>query len=128
MSLARLSDGLVDFFNEGAVPKIDRQHLRSEQQLNNFLTLVFRHGRLLSKPRARPCRLFLHANKERAEFFPEPHQPARYGACGSGMTIIGSDKSGPRIRSRYKESGTCSNQARYYVEKIASLVLERLGA
>lgn len=35
------------------------------------------------------------------------------GCCGGGMTIIGTDRSGPRIQcSVHRESGSCSNSAR----------------
>ncbi|WP_445216208.1 recombinase family protein [Bradyrhizobium sp. Pa8] len=52
----------------------------------------------------------------------------RCGACGSGMTLDGNDRSGPRIKcSRHRESGSCSNGAKYYVEKIESLVVRRLN-
>jgi site-specific DNA recombinase len=41
--------------------------------------------------------------------------------------IIGSDRSGPRIQcSVFKESGTCENGARYYVDKIERLVIGAL--
>jgi site-specific DNA recombinase len=43
------------------------------------------------------------------------------------MSIIGSDRSGPRIQcSVFKESGTCENAARYYVDKIERLVIGAL--
>jgi site-specific DNA recombinase len=43
------------------------------------------------------------------------------------MTIIGSDRSGPRVQcSVYKESGACENGARYYIEKIERLVIDAL--
>lgn len=49
------------------------------------------------------------------------------GYCGGGMSIIGSDRSGPRIQcSVSKESGACSNSARYYVRKIEQIVIEAL--
>ena len=51
----------------------------------------------------------------------------RCGTCGSGMSLAGSDRSGPRVRcSRNRESGSCDNSSRYYIEKIESLVLARL--
>jgi Recombinase zinc beta ribbon domain len=51
----------------------------------------------------------------------------RCGCCGGGMSIIGSDRSGPRIQcSVFKESGACSNGARYYIEKIERLVIDAL--
>ncbi|WP_354125839.1 zinc ribbon domain-containing protein [Bradyrhizobium sp. RT9b] len=51
----------------------------------------------------------------------------RCGACGSGMAVLGSDRLGPRVRcSRNRESGSCNNAARYYLEKIERLVLDRL--
>ena len=49
------------------------------------------------------------------------------GCCGGGMTIIGRDRSGPRIQcSTFRESGSCTNGARYYVEKIERIVLDAL--
>ena len=51
----------------------------------------------------------------------------RCGACGGGMTIIGRDRSGPRIQcSTHKESGSCSNGARYYISKVEHLVISAL--
>ena len=50
------------------------------------------------------------------------------GACGGGMTIIGHDKSGPRVQcAAHREGKSCGNGARYYIEKIESLVLGRLA-
>jgi site-specific DNA recombinase len=49
------------------------------------------------------------------------------GCCNGGMTIIGSDRSGPRIQcSVFKESGACDNAARYYISKIEKLVVDAL--
>jgi site-specific DNA recombinase len=49
------------------------------------------------------------------------------GCCGGGMSIIGSDRSGPRIQCNvFKESGACDNSARYYVHKIERLVIGAL--
>jgi site-specific DNA recombinase len=43
------------------------------------------------------------------------------------MALTGCDRSGPRIRcSRYRESGSCDNSTKYYIDKIERLVLERL--
>jgi site-specific DNA recombinase len=43
------------------------------------------------------------------------------------MALTGSDRSGPRVRcSRYRESGSCSNGTKYYIDKIERLVLDRL--
>ncbi|WP_271605826.1 recombinase family protein [Bradyrhizobium sp. CCBAU 11434] len=51
------------------------------------------------------------------------------GACGSGMSLMGHDRSGPRVQcTRHRESGSCDNGTRYYVEKIEGLVLTRLKA
>ncbi len=51
----------------------------------------------------------------------------RCGACGSGMSLMGHDRSGPRIQcTQNRESGSCDNGVRYYIEKIESLVLSRL--
>ncbi|WP_028748009.1 recombinase family protein [Rhizobium mesoamericanum] len=49
------------------------------------------------------------------------------GACGGGLSIVGADRSGPRVVcSTHKESGSCENNGRYYVEKIERDVIERL--
>jgi site-specific DNA recombinase len=43
------------------------------------------------------------------------------------MSIIGSDRSGARIQCTvFKESGTCENATRYYIEKIERLVIGAL--
>ncbi|MCX5495423.1 recombinase family protein [Kaistia dalseonensis] len=52
----------------------------------------------------------------------------RCGACGGGMTSVGSDRVGHRVMcSTHRESGACENSARYYVEKIEAAVLRGLG-
>jgi site-specific DNA recombinase len=49
------------------------------------------------------------------------------GCCGGGMSIIGSDRSGPRVQcSVFKESATCANSSRFYIEKIERLVIGAL--
>jgi site-specific DNA recombinase len=49
------------------------------------------------------------------------------GCCDGGMTIIGSDRSGPRIQcSVHRESGACKNAARYYIERVERLVIDAL--
>jgi site-specific DNA recombinase len=49
------------------------------------------------------------------------------GCCGGGMSIVGSDRSGPRIQcSVFKESGACDNATRYYIQKIERLVIDAL--
>lgn len=51
----------------------------------------------------------------------------RCGCCDGGMSIIGSDSSGPRIQcSVFKESGACRNSSRFYIEKIEQLVVDAL--
>ncbi|MGV2147516.1 recombinase family protein, partial [Rhizobium sp. 16-544-2B] len=53
----------------------------------------------------------------------------RCGACGGGVTMVGSDRSGKRIQcSNHRESGVCKNNRRYYLERIEALVLSRLQA
>ena len=48
----------------------------------------------------------------------------RCGACGGGMSLIGVDRSGPRIQcSTSRESGSCTNKSRYYVERIEGHVV-----
>lgn len=47
--------------------------------------------------------------------------------CGGGLSIVGADRSGPRVVcSTFKESRSCTNNARYYVEKIECDVIDRL--
>lgn len=49
------------------------------------------------------------------------------GCCGGALTTTCGDRSGPRVMcSRYRESGDCTNKARYYVEKIEHGVISRL--
>jgi site-specific DNA recombinase len=49
------------------------------------------------------------------------------GCCNDGMSIVGKDRSGPRVQcSVNKESGSCENGARYYIEKIERLVVDAL--
>lgn len=49
------------------------------------------------------------------------------GCCGGSMVISGSDRSGQRIIcSTFKESGSCSNRGRYYIEKVERIVLDAL--
>ncbi|MBA4774328.1 MAG: recombinase family protein [Rhizobiales bacterium] len=51
----------------------------------------------------------------------------RCRCCGGGMAIIGSDRSGPRVMcSTHRESATCDNSARYYIERIEQKVLSTL--
>lgn len=47
--------------------------------------------------------------------------------CGGSLSIIGADRGGPRVQcTANKESGSCPNNARYYVEKIERDVMDRL--
>ncbi len=51
------------------------------------------------------------------------------GACGSGMSTSGKDKSG-RVRLRcsaHSNSGSCTNPRTYYLERVESLVLDSLA-
>lgn len=49
------------------------------------------------------------------------------GKCGGGLSIVGVDRSGPRVVcSTHKESRSCDNNARYYVEKIERRVIDTL--
>ncbi|MGO8091624.1 recombinase family protein [Rhizobium leguminosarum] len=51
----------------------------------------------------------------------------RCGACEGGMTLVGADRNGRRIQcSTHRESSTCSNSRRYYLNRIEALVLSRL--
>ena len=51
----------------------------------------------------------------------------RCAACGGGMGMIGTDRSGPRIMcSNNRESSSCHNSARYYVDRIERQVLDTL--
>lgn len=52
----------------------------------------------------------------------------RCGACGGGMAAVGSDRAGHRVMcSTHKESRSCDNAARYYVERIETTVLAGLA-
>lgn len=51
----------------------------------------------------------------------------RCGSCGGGMAVVGADRSGPRVMcSTHRESSTCDNNARYYIEKVEQKVLSTL--
>ncbi len=51
----------------------------------------------------------------------------RCRACGGSLSTIGADRSGPRVVcSIHRESGTCDNAGRYYVERIEMKVLDTL--
>lgn len=51
----------------------------------------------------------------------------RCRSCGGGLTSIGADRSGPRVVcSTHRESGTCTNAGRYYIERIELKVLDTL--
>lgn len=51
----------------------------------------------------------------------------RCGACGGGMSLVGPDKGGPRIEcSTKRESGTCDNRRRFYIDRVEEMVLDIL--
>lgn len=51
----------------------------------------------------------------------------RCGNCGGGMALIGPDRSGNRIQcSTFRESSSCTNGRRYYIERIEAQVLDTL--
>ncbi|CDZ54016.1 recombinase family protein [Neorhizobium galegae] len=51
----------------------------------------------------------------------------RCGACGGGMSLVGPDKGGARIEcSTHRESGTCDNRSRFYIDRIEEMVLDIL--
>ncbi len=51
----------------------------------------------------------------------------RCGACGGGMVIVGPDRGGNRIQcSTFRESGTCDNRRRFYIERIEEQVIDSL--
>jgi site-specific DNA recombinase len=51
----------------------------------------------------------------------------RCGACGGGMVIVGPDRGGNRIQcSTHRESGTCDNRRRFYIERIEEQVIDSL--
>ena len=51
----------------------------------------------------------------------------RCGSCGGGMSSNGSDRKGLRIQcSTYKESGSCVNGRRVYLDEVEALVLNGL--
>ncbi|MFC3692669.1 recombinase family protein [Chenggangzhangella methanolivorans] len=52
----------------------------------------------------------------------------RCSCCGGGMTLVGTDRSGPRVMcSTRRESSSCENGARYYVERLEHLVVSAIG-
>jgi DNA invertase Pin-like site-specific DNA recombinase len=53
----------------------------------------------------------------------------RCGVCGSGMSLSGTDDGRRRVRcSRAKESGSCSNRTRFYLDTIERTVIENLAS
>lgn len=51
----------------------------------------------------------------------------RCGACGGGMVSVGPDRAGMRIQcSTFRESGSCGNKRRYYLERIETQVMDSL--
>ncbi|WP_313760206.1 recombinase family protein [Rhizobium sp.] len=51
----------------------------------------------------------------------------RCGACGGGMSLVGADKGGTRIEcSTHRESNSCSNSIRFYIDRIEEMVLDIL--
>ena len=51
----------------------------------------------------------------------------RCGACGGGMSLSGPDKGGARIEcSTKRESNTCANKSRFYIDRIEEMVLDLL--
>ncbi|MGO4833633.1 recombinase family protein, partial [Rhizobiaceae sp. 2RAB30] len=68
---------------------------------------------------------------DRGAYLPRSKRPLsgllKCACCGGGMTMVGSDRSGPRIQcSTYRESRSCANGARYYIEKVERLVIDAL--
>ncbi len=50
------------------------------------------------------------------------------GCCGSGMASIGSDAKGLRLQcTAYRESGSCKNSRRVYLDDIEALAIKGLG-
>ncbi len=51
----------------------------------------------------------------------------RCGCCDGGMALVGPDRSGNRIQcSTFRESGSCENKRRYYIERIETQVVDSL--
>ncbi len=51
----------------------------------------------------------------------------RCGCCGGGMALVGADRSGDRIQcSTYRESRSCENTRRYYIDRIETQVIDDL--
>jgi site-specific DNA recombinase len=51
----------------------------------------------------------------------------RCGACGGGMSLVGADKGGARIEcSTHRESASCENGIRFYIDRIEEMVLDIL--
>jgi DNA invertase Pin-like site-specific DNA recombinase len=53
----------------------------------------------------------------------------RCGVCGSGMSLSGTDDGRRRVRcSRSKESGSCSNRTRFYLDVVEQTVIDNLAS
>ncbi|MGY8634298.1 recombinase family protein [Bradyrhizobium sp. 14AA] len=51
----------------------------------------------------------------------------RCGSCGGGMSSVGSDRKGLRVQcSAYRESGSCDNGRRVYLDEIEALAIKGL--
>lgn len=107
--------------------RITRTNPESEWVTQDVSGLRILDDRLFEAARARRLEAGTPASRRKPKTIRLLSGLLRCGACGSGMAVLGSDRSGPRVRcSRNRESGSCKNAARYYLEKIERLVLDRL--
>jgi site-specific DNA recombinase len=109
--------------------RVTRTNLESEWIVQHVPELRILDDKLFDAARARRLDAGTPASRRRPKSTRLLSGLLRCGSCGSGMALTGSDRSGPRVRcSRNRESGSCSNGTKYYIDKIERLVLDRLKA
>jgi site-specific DNA recombinase len=107
--------------------RVTRTNLESEWIVQDVPELRILDDKLFDTARARRLDAGTPASRRRPKSSRLLSGLLRCGECGSGMAMTGSDRSGPRVRcSRNRESGSCDNSTKYYVDKIERLVLDRL--
>jgi site-specific DNA recombinase len=107
--------------------RVTRTNLESEWIVQNVPELRILDDKLFDTARARRLDAGTPASRRRPKSTRLLSGLLRCGECGSGMAMTGSDRSGPRVRcSRNRESGSCDNSTKYYVDKIERLVVDRL--
>jgi site-specific DNA recombinase len=107
--------------------RITRTNLESEWVVKQVPELRILDDKLFDAVRVRRLEAGTPASRRRPKSKRLLAGLLRCGSCGSGMPLCGSDRSGPRIMcSRHRESGSCDNSSKYYVDKIERMVLDRL--